>query len=182
MNFDSLYKKYYSKVKRHVSGLLNHIDVDDVVQEIFLKIEKGLPYFKEESKLSTWIHSITVNHCIDIIRKRKAHHLRVKSNNEVHHINNTPCGCKDIESNLINAEMNECINNYIKTLPDIYKEIVLLSDIEGYSNNEIASKLDISIESVKVRLHRGRQKLKNILTKQCCLFFTENNELACYQK
>lgn len=182
MNFNTVYKNYYIKVKRHVAGLLNHLDVEDVVQEIFIKIERGLPNFKKDSKISTWIHSITVNHCIDIIRKRKAQQLRMNLNPENEHLDIPSCSCNNIETNLINSEMNECIREYIKKLPDTFKEVVWLSDIDGYSNNEIVEKLHISLDLVKIRLHRGRLKLKNILTKQCCLYYTEDNQLACYQK
>lgn len=161
--------------------MLHHDDVDDIVQEVFLKVQKALPGFKGEAAVSTWIHRITTNHCIDKIRQEKAtklHELRTKTSVE----NIGRDRNSDFEKAFFANEMNDCIKHYIHQLPLEFKKVVLLKDIEGYSNKEIAKKLNITIGLTKTRLHRGRLKLKNILTKQCCLYYTEENELACEQK
>lgn len=181
VEFSTVYSKYHNKVTRHVSELLHNNDIDDVVQEIFLKIEKALPGFKGESKLSTWIHRITINHCIDIQRKLKRKLLIQQYEQESFDLKNNDKDSGNVESNYIKTEMDKCIKSYIKQLPEIYREVVLLGDIKGYSNKEMVQKLGLTLETVKMRLHRGRHRLKNLLTKQCCLYYNENNELACEQ-
>lgn len=182
MDYNIVYEKYYKKVHIHVSKILKSSDIDDIVQEIFIKISQGLPNFQGKSKISTWIHKITINHCIDIKRKRKAIHSYINSTIESEYIEDTPCDCEGIESKLIKTEMNNCIKKYILLLPECFGDVVMLRDIEGFSNKEIAEKLSIPIDLVKIRLHRGRLKLKNILIKQCCFFYNENNLLACIKK
>ena len=78
--------------------------------------------------------------------------------------------------------MNECIDEYIDTLPDNYKTIIVLSEIEGFTNKEIAEVLNMSLENVKIRLHRARAKLKSILKEACEFYYTDDNTLACDRK
>lgn len=75
--------------------------------------------------------------------------------------------------------MNECIQGYIETLPNSYRTAIILSEIEGLKNSEIASILGLSIGTVKIRLHRGKEKLKELLSANCIFYRTECNELAC---
>lgn len=78
--------------------------------------------------------------------------------------------------------MNVCINEYIEILPHDYKTIIVLSDLEGLTNKEIAEVLDLSIDNVKIRLHRARAKLKAVLNKACDFYYTDQNTLACDRK
>ena len=78
--------------------------------------------------------------------------------------------------------MSECIKEHIETLPPDYKTIIVLSELEGLANKEIAEILDISIANVKVRLHRARAKLKVVLDEACDFYYTGQSTLACDRK
>ncbi len=87
-----------------------------------------------------------------------------------------------IERQAIQMEMNGCIRRVIDSLPGKYRTVIILSEIEGLKNKEIAEILAISIETVKVRLHRARAQLKHELLKHCNLYWDERNEMVCAPK
>jgi len=83
---------------------------------------------------------------------------------------------------VIQKEMRNCINEHIDKLPPEYKIVIILSEMEGISNKEISEILDISLNNVKIRLHRARTKLKAILNEACDFYYTEQNTFACDRK
>ncbi|NIQ05074.1 MAG: RNA polymerase sigma factor [Candidatus Korarchaeota archaeon] len=86
---------------------------------------------------------------------------------------------QSVEQRVIQNEMNQCIRDFIENLPGNYKTVVILSELEGLKNQEIAGILQISLDSVKIRLHRGRANLRKKLESNCSFYRNEQNELAC---
>ncbi len=78
--------------------------------------------------------------------------------------------------------MSECVREYIDKLPVDYKTVLILSEIEGFKNKEIADILQISLENVKIRLHRARAGLKKELNDGCDFYHNEQGTLACDRK
>ncbi|MGB5850260.1 MAG: sigma-70 family RNA polymerase sigma factor [Ignavibacteriaceae bacterium] len=79
----------------------------------------------------------------------------------------------------IRKEMNSCIRNFIESLPENYKSVVILSELEELKNHEIADILNITLDTVKIRLHRARAQLRKKLESNCSLYQNEQNELSC---
>jgi len=86
------------------------------------------------------------------------------------------------DQTVIRKEMSECIREFIDKLPSDYKTVILLSDLEGFENKEIADILQVSLDTVKIRLHRARAKLKEILNEGCDFYHNEQNVFACDRK
>lgn len=84
-----------------------------------------------------------------------------------------------LETSAIKREMNSCIRGVIRQLPKEYSTVVMLSDIEGFKDSEIADILDLSIQNVKIRLHRARARLRADLEKFCTFYRGDDNEFAC---
>jgi RNA polymerase sigma-70 factor (ECF subfamily) len=78
--------------------------------------------------------------------------------------------------------MSGCVREFIDKLPSDYKTVILLSELEGFKNTEIADVLQISLDTIKIRLHRARAKLKAVLNDGCDFYHNEQNFLACYRK
>ena len=78
--------------------------------------------------------------------------------------------------------MNECIRGLVDELPENYRAVLVLSDLEGFTNAEISEVLGISLETVKIRLHRARLALKKSMDRVCDLYRDERNELSCDRK
>jgi RNA polymerase sigma-70 factor (ECF subfamily) len=78
--------------------------------------------------------------------------------------------------------MSECVTEYIYRLSRDYRTVLILSEIEGFKNKEIAEILGVSLETVKIRLHRARAALKIELDEGCNFYHNEQNTLACDRK
>ena len=132
--------------------------VNDIVQEVYLKIQTSLHLLKNEEKLIPWVFAITRNAITD--------HFR--SNSKKVDVDLIPQMVAD--QNPVQDEtqkFSRCIIPMIKTLPDKYREALEMSEINGISQKEIAEELNISYSGAKSRVQRGREKLKEVLL-QCC--------------
>jgi RNA polymerase sigma-70 factor (ECF subfamily) len=174
LDFQSIHDTFRTKVVRYMAHLINDEESEDLTQEVFIKISKALESFRGESSVSTWIYRIATNVGIDRIRRKSP--LQVtgakdqdgfingsKEDVDIWTNETTP----SIEEQLIREEMWQCLQRYIEIIPLNYRSVIVLSDLEGFSNNEIAEILGISIETVKIRLHRGRSKLRKELETHC---------------
>ena len=83
------------------------------------------------------------------------------------------------EKQYIRKEMNSCIKDFVENLPENYRTVIVLSELEGHKNKEIADILGISIDTVKIRSHRARAKLRKELETHCNFYHGDNNEIAC---
>ncbi len=78
--------------------------------------------------------------------------------------------------------MNDCIRGIVDSLPENHRTVLVLSDLEGLTNAEICEVLDLPLDTVKIRLHRGRKRLKKELEAKCLFYRDDWNELACDRK
>lgn len=185
--FTELYETYYPKVLQYISRIAGQKDAEDMAQDVFDKVHKGLAAFQGKAKLSTWIYRIATNVVIDRSRSAAYKHdsESVSMNDSEDH--DPQGGLKDptrpsTEQIVIQKEMRDCINEHIDNLSPEYKIVIILSELEGMSNKEIAEILGISLDNAKVRLHRARTKLKVILNEACVFYYTDQNTLACDRK
>ena len=185
--FKKIYDEYYSRILLYLTRIIGSEEAEDSAQDVFEKVNNGLQGFQGESSLSTWIYRIATNTSID--RSRSAAYKHKKGQVPIEEDrDSSSSGLEEqikppsTDQLLIKKEMNECIDEYIDTLPDNYKTIIVLSEIEGFTNNEIAEVLNLSLDNVKIRLHRARAKLKSVLNEACDFYYTENNTLACDRK
>ncbi len=186
IEFTEIYNDFNGKIRRYLSRLVGEADSEDVTQEVFLKINAALGTFRGESSLSTWIYRIATNTAMDHLRKSNLL-KQVGDNNSttdsVHEEKMTiDFSSPAFDTELIRKEMNECIRGIVEGLPENYRLALVLSDLEEMTNQEIAEVLDISLEAVKIRLHRARARLKKELEHHCSFYRDDRNELACDRK
>ncbi|MFY9852674.1 MAG: sigma-70 family RNA polymerase sigma factor [Terracidiphilus sp.] len=166
--YHALIRPYELSVYRMaLSYMKNESDAEDVAQEAFLKALRKLSAFRGESKFSTWLISITLNEA----RRRLRHQstLRFESIDEAPdeggHV--SPAILRDwreIPSEALErSEVRELLQTAINNLSPIYRQVLLLRDVEELSIDEAATVLEISLSSVKVRLHRARIMLQKEL-------------------
>ena len=153
-----------------LSLLQNEADAEDAAQEAFLEAFRNLSKFRAESKFSTWLISIALNEARSKLCQKKA--MKIESpdarTEEDGHV--SPAILRDWREvppeALERKEVRQMIQLAVADLPGIYREIVLLRDVEELSVNESAEALGISVASVKVRLHRARMMLQKNLAPQ----------------
>ena len=130
---------------------------DELTQKVFIKAWEKLNTFRSESRLSTWLHRITVN--VFLMHKRtEKRFLRKSSHSEHFWVNQNG----KIESNV---EINIDLENAIASLPKQARMVLVLHDIEGYKHKEISDMLKIEVGTSKANLHRARKLLRGKLSK-----------------
>ena len=142
---------------------------EDVVQEALINALKGLQHFEKRSSLQTWLHRITVNAALSKLRKHER--LAEQSIEELlPDFDQYDCRIEQPWTHLAsvhdmveNEETRAHVAEGIRALPDSYRIVLQLRDIEGYDTGETAELLETSKSNVKVRLHRARAALKKIL-------------------
>lgn len=180
-DFDQIYAEFQPAVYRYLSQLVGEKAAEDLTQEVFIKVGNGLSSFNNQSKLSTWIFQIATNAATDKLRSRAFKQLSLEEpQGELAEC--ASVSSISVEDTLVRKEMNKCIRAYINLLPDTYRIVLVLSELEGFRDGEIAAIQGISLGTVKIRLHRARQKLKDFLAKNCILYKTDCNTLACEPK
>lgn len=150
-----------------LSMLKNEADAEDTAQEAFLKAFRKLGSFRSDSKFSTWLVSITLNEARSRLRRSRAAKIESldEPENKQRHISPAVLtDWREIPSEALERrEVRLILQEAIVDLPNIYREVFLLRDVEELSVNESAEALGISVASVKVRLHRARIMLQKKL-------------------
>ena len=185
MEFWDIYDQYYAKVRKFILTLVKDEWVaDDLIQETFLKIQNNLKNLKDPSKLSSWIFRIAYNLCQDHFRQLKRSRKEESiDQEEMEHfkealIQKGP----DIQKELEQRQMGECVQDQVNLLPESLKTVLALYDMMEFSHQEIAEILGITVKNVKVRLHRARKRLKPIFEERCTFERDERNVLVCIPK
>jgi len=185
--FKKIHSEYYQKIVKYLLGLVGQYEAEDIAQEVFEKVSRSLKNFKGESKLSTWLYRIATNTAIDRMRSpsfiRSSEYASLEENMGVEDRNVWSGHTKThVDQTVIRKEMSECVREFIDRLPSDYKTVILLSELEGFKNKEIADILQVSLDTVKIRLHRARARLKKELDDGCTFYHSEQDILACDRK
>lgn len=153
-----------------LSFMKNEADAEDVAQEAFIKAFRNLSTFRGDAKFSTWLISITLNEARNRLRRQSV--VRMQSLDEPPDENGTisPALLRDWREipseTLEREEVRTLIKKAVESLPEIYRQVFLLRDVEELDVSETAQTLSISISNVKVRLHRARMMLQKELAPQ----------------
>jgi RNA polymerase sigma-70 factor (ECF subfamily) len=154
-------EKAYNIALRYMQ---NEEDALDAMQESFIKIFRHLSKFNEQSRFDTWVYRIVVNSCNDMRRKnKKIHYIDTVYKNEEHEdvTLEIPDKGPGPEELLEKKEESERILKCLNQLSEEHREVLILRDIRGVSYDEIAKILDCSMGTVKSKISRARQKLKD---------------------
>ncbi len=137
--------------------LRNEYDAQDAAQDAIIKMYSNIRKFSFQSAFSTWMYRVTANTCLDLLRKKKPDTDLEDFERYAVSRDGNP------DSETINRELGENIKRAIRMLPEKYIPIIVLKDMEGMKYEEIAQILGISVGTVKSRISRAREKLRDIL-------------------
>jgi RNA polymerase sigma-70 factor (ECF subfamily) len=144
-------------------------DAEDVTQDVLLQVIRKLDTFRGESAFPTWLHRVTVNAALANRRKRAVRHRHQLADpleqflENGHHQRPIRPWSVEPSAQILKHETQELIERAIASLPEIYRDVYVLADVEGLPNAEIAKMLDLSLPAVKSRLHRGRLLMRDAL-------------------
>lgn len=162
---NELVRRYHGAVLRVCVSLLGSREVDDLVQEIFIKILRRLDTFAGRSALFTWIYEITVNQCRDELRRRKRQRWFSLQSLPTETLEAIQTDEISASEHLETEELHGYLRAALNQLEPKYRELVVLRDLEGLSYEEIAKIQKLDEKLVKSRLYQARQILAGKLQK-----------------
>jgi RNA polymerase sigma-70 factor (ECF subfamily) len=176
MEFWEIYDQYHSRVKRMILVLTrDEWAADDLTQETFAKVQDHLRGLRDPGKLSSWIFRIAFNLCQDHFRKMGR--SRDGDGSDLTYAE-TPRK-SSLQKEFEQRQMGACVQEEMDRLPPSLRTVLILSDIMEFRHREIADLLGITVENVKVRLHRARRRLKALLEQKCMFETDERGVLVC---
>lgn len=189
--FQRLYDANHRRVLRFLARIAGPQEAEDLAQVVFAKAARALPNFRGDAQASTWLYRIAANVASDWLRGRPA--LEAKVTVQVPNARDgeavgtaassaSQADHASPEQELTRKEMRECIRRLIGQLPEKYWTVLVLGELGGLTDDEVARTLEISRGNAKVRLHRARAQLKNALEAHCDFSRNEDNEFVCEPK
>lgn len=169
--FEELVKRYEGRIYRlGLKFLRSAQDAEDLLQKTFLSIFEKMHQFRGDSKVSTWIYRIATNHALMKLRQDKTKSTdSLDAPIKINHENlalQLVDGKADVSESFQRKILLSKLEEAISELPDIYRLVFILRDVEGFSNQEVAKMLNLTIPAVKSRILRARlflrEKLSNI--------------------
>lgn len=162
--FEELIRQYEKKVYTLCFRMCgNSEDAEEAAQDAFLALWRGIDRFRQESSLSTWIYRLATNACIDTLRRRKKQSGCVSLDDEelfVDAVDTSPQPQETVE----HRETQKLLQEGLSALPEEYRKVLILREIEGLSYTEIAESASIELGTVKSRISRGQSLLRNFLS------------------
>ena len=138
----------------------NHADAEDAAQDAFLAAYRNFHRFRGDARVSTWLYRIATNAALMKLRKDRPRRTLTQTGYEDIEL---PSPLEGPEKMALNSELREHLEGGLDQLAPNLKVAVVLRDVQGLSNEEAAEALNISVSSLKARLHRGRVLLRNHL-------------------
>jgi RNA polymerase sigma-70 factor (ECF subfamily) len=170
---EQVWKEYHTKLHNFIQNRVGDTSrADDILQEVFLRIHSRIDTLKDRGKIQNWIYQITRNAIIDYYRAQK----------QMEQLPEALAAPEADPNNKASKEIESCLLPMIQSLPEHYRRALILSEIEGFTQKEVAAKQELSISGAKSRVHRGRNMVKDMLL-QCCHFeFDRRGRVLDYQK
>jgi RNA polymerase sigma-70 factor (ECF subfamily) len=164
-----VFREYAPRIYNLARRMLgNDADAEDVTQDVLLQVVRKLDTFRGDSQIGTWLHRVTVNAAL-------AHRAK-RANRQKREGGDTPDDLSDAgpagavrrwnvspDEPVLAAEQAELIEKAINQLPEPYRDVYLLADVEGLPNAEIGEMLGLNVPAVKSRLHRARLRMRDSL-------------------
>lgn len=167
--YEELVRKFGGRMLAAARRILpSDEDAQEAVQEAFLSAFTAIERFKGDSKIGTWLHRIAINSALMRLRSLKRHEGRIEDLLPTY----TETGgfaampdpwSEEADSRLLREEARAVVRARIEDLPETYRVALLLRDIEGFTNDDLAESLGITVNAAKIRVHRARQALRTLL-------------------
>ena len=168
--FELLLRRYNQRVYRAVRAVIrNANDAEDVMQQAYVSAYRHLHQFEGRSAFATWLTKIALREAAARNKKTNAFlHLVPELAGETT-MNDVPEPSPDPEARAVAADLMQHVEAEVTALPETYRSVLLLREVEGLSTEETAACLDISTDVVKTRLHRARAMLRDALYRRAGL-------------
>ncbi len=183
MAFDpGFFEEHYGRISRYVLSMVrNSAEAEDLTQETFLRAYREMDSVKDHGAVPSWLYRIATNVALDRLRQRS------KLAGRLAKIDPTEIELPDpealtLQKGLEQRRMSACVQRYLTDIPDSYRAVIILHDLNGLTAPEIADALEVALPTVKIRLHRARLRLRAVLEAACSFSCDERGVLVCEPK
>jgi len=163
--------EHRSRIYRYLLSMTRDPDAaEDLTQETFLRALRGLGSLRERAALVSWLYRLATNVFLDRVRaqaRRPVAYMEGQDGGDTDLIERIPDPAARVDRLVEQAQMSECVRGFVDELPDDYRAAILLHDAHGLSSREIAEILGVSVATSKIRIHRGRARLRAALGEGC---------------
>jgi RNA polymerase sigma-70 factor (ECF subfamily) len=151
---------------------------EDLLQETLIRATRGLDGYAARATIKTWIYSIATRVAADYLRHpdRRLRIVGIADTEEPYDTEQLP------DERLIVDEMNVCVREVIDSLPEDYRSALVLHEFEGMTAAQVAEVSECSLATAKIRIHRGRNRLREALRRSCDFYRDGKNSLRCDRK
>ena len=155
------WREIEAKLRPYVARRVASADVDDVVQETFVRMHRGLAKLSDGERFGAWVYRIAGSAIADQLRARARHPLASGDRAED--------AAEDVgeTAETLEAELSECVALFVARLPSPYREAVTLTELQGLSQKDAAEMLGVSVSGMKSRVQRGRERIRRMFA-ECC--------------
>ncbi|HMT09546.1 MAG TPA: RNA polymerase sigma factor [Pyrinomonadaceae bacterium] len=161
--FEIIYQRYHRRTYSLALRMTqSQTEAEDLTQEVFIQLFRKIGSFRGDSAFSTWLHRMTVNQVLMHFRKRSVKNEKTSEDGEIPE-QAVPGSVNPSKMQVIDKI---ALKNAIAELPNGYRKVFVLHDIEGFEHEEVARMMGISVGTSKSQLHKARLKLRMLLAKQ----------------
>jgi RNA polymerase sigma-70 factor (ECF subfamily) len=171
ITLDMLWNQFHTRLHRFVSSrITSEDDAEDIVQDVFLRVHTNLENVQHLEKLEGWMYQIARNAIIDHYRRPIHEELIDFAVEDEYPEKDAP------------ASLAPYLREIVESLPEPYREALLLTNYQGLSQKDLADRLGISYSGAKSRVQRARQKVKEVMLTCCHYEFDVRGLVCCYRE
>ena len=186
LTIERLHRDHGDRIRRYLARLVGTTEAEDLAQDVFEKAQRAIGTFRGDSRVLTWLYRVATNVAIDRLRsagRRAALECEDADAEPPDAVVSADAAReRSLDGELDRTRMRECILGIVEQLPTSQRAAILLGELRGLSDRELADALGISLGAAKIRLHRARRALKVALERACDFDCDEQNEFACAPK
>ncbi len=186
LTIERLHRDYGDRIRRYLARLVGTTEAEDLAQDVFEKAQRTIGTFRGDSRVLTWLYRVATNVAIDRLRSAGRRAALEDEDDGADPLDAALSADaaqeRSLDDELDRSRMRECILGIVEQLPSSQRAAILLGELRGFSDRELADALGISLGAAKIRLHRARRALKLALERACDFDRDEQNEFACAPK
>jgi RNA polymerase sigma-70 factor, ECF subfamily len=172
LSIETLWNQMHIRLRGFIGKRIADMDdADDILQEVFLRVHSNLENVRDLDKVESWIYQITRNTIIDYYRSKRV----------LVELPEIPINDEFPEKGAFES-MTPFFQEIVQALPEPYREALVLTEYQGFSQKDMAKRLGISISGAKSRVQRARQKVRDIMLACCHYEFDMRGTLCCYRQ
>jgi RNA polymerase sigma-70 factor (ECF subfamily) len=186
LTIEKLHREHGDRIRGYLARLVGPADAEDLEQDVYEKAQRAIGTFRGDSRVLTWLYRVATNVAIDRLRSAGRRAELERDDAEADPLGGVATAGatseRSLDGEVDRQRMRDCIMRVVEQLPPSQRAVILLGELRGLSDRELADALGITLGAAKIRLHRARRALKVALERACTFERDEENEFACAPK